>query len=226
MVKLFLPNIIGFIMMVVAFLLAVLTGFIWLSPMAIAGALLFASWRDEDVFVDYVLLNGKQALMRKRSYFNTMPFAIISMVLTLGKGTLQIPYREQYHIVTLKDKPADNVITPLTRAQYMTLRDEQRRIYTTQTMSRAFMDNAYGGAADIGYDYKHKKNRLIAAAVLAGIVLTGLTDPAGWPVMLIYEAVFLPMVLLWIPPYKDAKILQEAYNRSVIVAQDTVTTTG
>ena len=44
---------------------------------------------------------------------------------------------------------------------------------------------------------------------------TTIVVPGGFVVTLIYEAIFIPMIVLWIPEYKDAKILHEAYIRAV-----------
>ena len=64
---------------------------------------------------------------------------------------------------------------------------------------------------------KRKKRRLTIATVFAIItaVLIFAPDPMVWVLIAIYEAIFVPMVLLWIAPYKDAKILQAAYDRAM-----------
>ncbi len=66
-----------------------------------------------------------------------------------------------------------------------------------------------------GIGFKRKKRRLIAVIVIVLLILMTLVDPAGWAITVSYGVIFVPMVILWIPDYKDAKILQEAYDRAV-----------
>jgi hypothetical protein len=79
-------------------------------------------------------------------------------------------------------------------------------------MDKDFIARNYSTA---GIGLKQKKTRLILASVFAAAFMALLTMPDALPVVVIYEAVFLPMVFLWIPPYKDAKILQTAYDRAM-----------
>ena len=63
--------------------------------------------------------------------------------------------------------------------------------------------------------FKRKKIRLIVVSILALIMLLMIAEPGGIYLTLIYEAIFIPIIVLWIPEYKDAKILQQAYDKAV-----------
>jgi len=52
------------------------------------------------------------------------------------------------------------------------------------------------------------------AGIMAALMLLMLVEPEALFLTLIYEAVFIPMIILWIPEYKDAKILQQAYDKA------------
>ena len=204
-------QIIGFALIVVGGVSAALTEIPYLSIIAIVGVFMFASFLSHNVFVDYAIANTTEFIVRKRYYIDFLPFTIISYVLTLKRATLQIPYKEEYYrFVYVSD---DNIQqTKISRKEYISIRNEQRKIYSTQVFSREFMERSYT-IEDIGF--RRKKARLITASILAGIMLTMLVEPEAAILTVIYEAVFLPMVILWIPDYKDAKILHNAYLRSV-----------
>ena len=126
-----------------------------------------------------------------------------------GSLITKIPYKQEHFRFSHQEGATP---VPISRQEYLTLRNQQRQIYSTQVLPRAFMEETYS-PADIGL--KHKKNRLIAAWVFAGLMLTMLAVPGGWAIALIYEAVFVPMIILWTPDYTDARILQSAYDRSM-----------
>ena len=188
-----------------------LTGFVPLALIMFLGVFLFASVPSVDTFVDYVIANKSEALVRKRHYIIFIPFLIISKVVTFGKGTLIIPWKQEYFRASRPDKDGETTYSPLTRKGYIALRNKQREIYSTRTLSRAFMQSAY---TPEGIALARKKKRLVLACVFAGLMLV--TIPAGGLVVaLLSEAVFVPMILLWIPDYRDAKILQQAYDRAM-----------
>lgn len=205
-------NLIGLGLTILGGGLIALTNFLPLCVIPLIGVFLFASFPDEAVFVDYVIANNSnKALARKRYYLDFLPFTIVSQILTLGRAPLKIVWKEDYFTVQ-NDAPEESKVKKITRKEYIGLRNEQREIYSSQPLSLEFMKNSYS-MEDIGF--KRKKRRLIIVSIFAGLMLTGLTDPTGFPIVLVYEALFIPMILLWIPEYKDAKILQEAYNRAL-----------
>lgn len=204
-------HLIGFGMIILGGILTGVTGFPVFSVIILIGVLLFASFLEEDLFLDYVIANSNVALIRKRYYIASLPLTLVSYIVTLRKGQLKIIWKEEYYKATMT---SDNNVEPLriSRKEYITLRNEQRIVYSTQPISKEFMEKTYS-VEDIGF--KRKKTRLILACVFAGLMLLGITDPGDFYISLIYEAIFLPMVILWIPDYKDAKILQQAYDRAV-----------
>ncbi len=176
------------------------------------GLFLFASIQSEEMFYDYRIANSEEILLRKRYYMIFLPFAIISYVLTIGRTTLKIVWKEEYFRSPISIESEKDLIK-LSRKEYIAIRNEQRIIYSTQILSKEFMESSYT-AADIGY--KRKKIRLIIVSIIAGISLTMLLDTSvGLFLTLICESVFIPMIILWIPEYKDAKILQQAYDKAV-----------
>lgn len=212
-------------MMAVGMVLIMFTQLNIFIPLVLIGLVLFASFPTEDLFCDYVMANSEQALVRKRYYVLFIPVALVAKILTLGKANLLIPYKEEYFVVNVKSQSnaqdmigSDAETSPeykkITRKEYKALLKEQRNIYSTQTLSKDFMEKNYT-IKDIGL--KHKKRRLIAAGVMTAItaVLFFDPDPMAWILSGIYEVVYLPMTLLWIAPYRDAKILQKAYDRAV-----------
>lgn len=204
-------NLIGLGLTMLGVVLAALTEYAVFYVVMFVGVFLFVSFPAEDLFYDYRIVNTEVALLRKRHYFHFLPLTIVSTVLTLGKGVLLIPWKEEYFT---KDVEGEEPITvPVSRKEYIALRNAQRKIYTTQVLPREFMEESYTPEL-IGF--KRKKARLIVACVLAVLMLTMLAEPEGLVLVLIYEAVFLPMVILWIPAYKDAKILQEAYDKAAM----------
>lgn len=202
---------IGFGLIVLGGVLGAVTGFLPFLILMFVGVFLFASVPSMGVLHDYVIANTDDVLCVKRHYFVFLPFYIVSAVLTLGKGILLIPWKEEYFVIKSVSSESSEQIK-LTRAEYIALRNQQREIYATQMMSKGFMERAYSPET-IGL--KHKKNRLILAAVFCALVfLSSFTMPGGIYLALIYGVVFIPMIILWIPPYQDAKILQQAYDRA------------
>lgn len=192
----------------------VLTSVTGITPFAIimfVGVFLFASLPSEDIFYDYRIANSDEIIIRKRYYFNFLPFTIVSYVLTLSKTTLKILWKEEYFRTSVKSTE-DVTPTRITRKEYLTIRNEQRKIYSTQIFSKEFMNESYSLEL-IGF--KRKKIRLIVISILAVIMLTMIAEPGGIYLTLIYEAVFIPIIVLWIPEYKDAKILHQAYDKAV-----------
>ena len=203
-------NLIGFGLMILGMLLYGNTQIPLFTVLMFVGVFLFASLPEEAMFLDYIMEDGNKALLRKRRYIVFLPFMFVSKFLTLGRGVLKIVWKEEYFIGELA---AENQVTKkqISRAEYIALRNQQRVLYSTGCVSAEFIEKNY---TEEMIGFKRKKRRLIAASVLAGVMLLMLVEPGGFYLTLIYEAVFLPMVLLWIPEYKDAKILQEAYNRA------------
>ena len=206
----FTRNIIGLGLTILGGVLGGLTGFAPLSMIAIIGVLLFVSFLDEGFFCDYIIANSTDALIRKRYYIEFLPFSIVSYILTFGKATWKIVWKEEYYIATLSSGNSEPI--KLSRKEYIRLRNEQRIIYSTELLSKAFMEKTYSVE---GIGLKRKKARLFISTIFAGLMLTMATEPGGIYLTLIYEAVFLPMVILWIPEYKDAKILQQAYDKAI-----------
>lgn len=191
--------------------LIVITGFVPFVIIMFIGAFLFASVPGDATFYDYRIANSDELLIRKRYYLNFLPFTIISYVLTLGRTTLKILWKEEYFKSSINLKE-DAAPTQITRAEYLAIRNKQREIYSTQVFSKEFMNESYS-VETIGF--KRKKTRLIVVSVICALMLTMMVDPAGIFLTLIYEVVFLPMIFLWIPEYKDAKILQQAYDKAM-----------
>ena len=203
---------IGFLLIIVGGVSTAVTEIAPLCIIAFVGVFLFASFPAERVFVDYVLANSKACIMRKRSYMNFLPVYITFWVFSLGKVNALILYKEEYFRTTLDE---NEKVWPvqITRAEYVRLRNEQRHIYSTQLLSREFINGAYS-LQDIGYTVK--KWRVIILSAVAVLMLFGLADaPNEWPFVLCCEAVFVYLILLWLPDYKDAKILQTAYDRAM-----------
>lgn len=205
-------NIFGLVLIAVSGPLLAVTGFMPLIAPLVIGVFLFSSFTTEDMFVDYILPDGKQAILRKRKYITCIvPFVIVSYILTLGKGVLQFIYKEEYYRAVM-DSQGNPELIKITRKEYVVIRKEQREIYSTQQFSKEFMTTQYSVE---GIGFKRKKRRLIAVIVIVLLILMTLVDPAGWAITVSYGVIFVPMVILWIPDYKDAKILQEAYDRAV-----------
>lgn len=187
------------------------TGFPGFIPLVFIGVFLFASLVTKDSFCDYVIAYTSIALVRKRYYLIFLPFFIISMVLTFGKAILLIPFKEEYFKVKVGD---DDTAEPIqiSRREYIAMRNEQRNYYSTQLMSREFMEKTYSKE---GIRLKRKRNRLIAAIIFLSLSLLMLVEPGGIYLILVYAPIFLGMVICWIPDYRDAKILQQAYDRAM-----------
>lgn len=202
---------IGVILIIVGGVLTAVTGFVPFSILVFVGVFLFASFPTQNVFPEYVIANTDRVLMRKRHYVVFLPFYLISVILTFGKSVLLIPYKEEYFIAAVKDGNEAN-LTPVSRKEYKELLNFQRTVYSSQVLSKAFMEKAYTLE---NINLRQKKKRLVLASLFAVLMLTMAFIPGGIALVLVYEAVFLPMVLLWIPTYKDVKILHEAYLRAV-----------
>jgi|GEM_PF-3741572 len=201
--------IIGFILILAGGILTAVTEFFPFAIILFVGVFLFASVGSKAVFYDYVLSDTNIVLFRRRYYINFLPLTIVSLLLTLGKAPLLILRKEEYFKTALVENAQP---VKLTRREYVALRNAQRDIYSTRLLPREFMERYYTENA-IGF--KRKKTRLIAVSVLAAVMLLLLVEPEALPLVLLYEAVFVPMIFLWIPEYKDAKILQQAYDRSL-----------
>ncbi|MBQ4561205.1 MAG: hypothetical protein IJA55_02595 [Clostridia bacterium] len=213
MKKLFIKYryLVGFILIIIGGVLGALTGLIPFILLMLIGVFLFASLPHSQTFCDYVIAESSDVLVRDRGYLIFLPFYIVSKILTLGKSMLLIPCKQEYFVAHLNE---DRSVTrtKITRKEYKVRLEEQRRIYSTQKLSKEFMKRSY--TVD-GIGLKHKKTRLILASIFAAISILFIFDPVGGIYLsAIYTPIFLPMVILWIPEYKDAKIIQQAYDRS------------
>jgi len=206
-----LKYIIGFCMILLGGVLLAVTGFMPFLIILFIGVFLFASFPSEAILYNYVLANSNQVLLRKRCYIIFLPFYIVSYILTFGKAILQIVWKEEYFIATIHSE-GNIEQRQISRKEYIAIRNQQRKIYSTQQLSKAFITSSYS-VEEIGF--KRKKTRLLLASIFACLMLLMLVEPGGIYLTLIYEAVFIPMILLWIPEYQDAKILQQAYDRAV-----------
>ncbi|MBO5798031.1 MAG: hypothetical protein J6R77_06785 [Clostridia bacterium] len=201
--------ILGLILLVAGGVLLAVTGLYPLMAVFLAGLVLLLAAPTEGVFVDYILAEEDGALMRRRHYWRFIPFSLVLQLLTFGRVDLLLPWKDEY----FKAVPGEEEIQlhPLSRQEYMALRQQQRQFYATATLTREFMEERYTLAA-IGFG--KKKARLIAAWVVAVLGLTTLTVPGGWLAALAYEAFCIPMICWWTPPYTDAKILHGAFLRA------------
>ena len=206
-----MSNLIGFALTAIGGILFATTEFIPFVIIMLIGVFLFASLPAEDIFCDYIIANSNAALLRKRYYKVFLPFAIMSYILTLGRAILKLLWKEEYYTAAIEDGSVTE-LTNITRKQYIAIRNYQRQIYTTQTLSKEFMSNTYS-VQSIGL--KRKKSRLIITSILAVLMFLMLVEPDGYYLTIIYNAIFIPMIILWIPEYKDAKILQQAYDRAM-----------
>lgn len=204
-------NLIGLILLILGVVLTLLTDLAPFMYASIIGALLFVSFPGEAMFCDYIIANSNAALFRKRYYIDCLVFTLISLILTLGKAKLRIVWKEEYFKAAVTPDKG-TVPVKISRKEYIALRNEQRTIYSTQVLSREFMERSY---TEAGIGFRRKKTRLIAAGILAGFLLTMLAMPDGFYCALVCEAFVLPMVILWISEYKDAKILQQAYDKAL-----------
>ena len=205
-------NIGGAILAAIGIALFFITDIAEFLLLMLIGILLLASLPQKNIFVDYIMENEQEALCRIRHYLAPLPLTLISSFLTLGKGKLLIPIKQEY-IKSYRENPQQTpTLTRVSRKEYLALRNAQRKLYSTKVMDKDFIARNYSPA---GIGLKQKKTRLILASVFAAAFMALLTIPDALPVVVIYEAVFLPMVFLWIPPYKDAKILQTAYDRAM-----------
>jgi hypothetical protein len=202
---------IGFGLTILGGVLTGVTGITLFAIIMFVGVFLFASIPSDAMFYDYRIANSDEIIIRKRYYFNFIPFTIVSYILTLGKTTLKILRKEEYFRASVKSNE-EVAPTRITRKEYLTIRNEQRKIYSTQILSKEFMNESYSLEL-IGF--KRKKIRLIVVSILALIMLLMIAEPGGIYLTLIYEAIFIPIIVLWIPEYKDAKILQQAYDKAV-----------
>ena len=133
---------IGVILIIVGGVLTAVTGFAPFSILVFVGVFLFASFPTQNVFPEYVIANTDRVLMRKRHYVVFLPFYIISVILTFGKGVLLIPYKEEYFIAAVKDGNEAN-LTPVSRKEYKELLNFQRTVYSSQVLSKAFMESLF-----------------------------------------------------------------------------------
>ena len=205
-------NLIGMVLMILGGVLTAITDLTPFFALFLIGTFLFASFTSEDVFVDYKIANTDVILFRKRYYMDFLPFTLVSSILTLGKAPLKIVWKEEYFKGTAAQIKEDYNKTRISRGEYIALRNEQRGIYSIQPLSSDFMNKNYT-IKSIGF--KRKKIRLIITAILIFLTLTMAFEPEGIYISLIYEVIFVPMFILWIPDYKDAKILQQAYERAL-----------
>lgn len=201
--------IIGFCLIAVGGPLTALFGPLF-APLMGAGLILFLTFPSLENFADYVIPDTGEVLFRRRHYWHFIPFTIVSYVLTLGKASLVIPWKERYFKVTLSEQ-GEKVWTPVSRREYKALRNQMRLLYSGQTLSKQFILDTYSPET---IAYRRKKARLIAASILAGICVAMLLFPMGFLVTLLYGPIFIPMALLWIPDFRDARILQTAYNQA------------
>ena len=118
--------IIGVGLMILGGVLTAVTGFMPLVAVLLVGVVLFASVTTQDAFCDYRIVNTNEVLVRVRSYLCFLPFTIVSSVLTLGRASLIIPYKERYFKVLEVDQPEPKHVE-LSRNAYMAIRNRQRQ---------------------------------------------------------------------------------------------------
>lgn len=213
--KEFKTNLIGLGITVLCLILSSVPGLAnILSIPLFIGVFMFGSIPDSAVFSSYVMIDSGEVLLRKRYYFVFLPFQIVIHLITLGKGNLKIPYRQEHFIASANgaNPQADFNFTKISRKEYVRLRNQQRQLYSTRTVTKEYLDSNY---SDLPGKYKKQRRKLIISWVLTLLVLMTLPTAAEmFFLMLAYEVIFVFMVALWTPDYKDAKILYKAYQRT------------
>ncbi|MBR6513446.1 MAG: hypothetical protein IKT46_01300 [Clostridia bacterium] len=212
-------NLLGVLLIIIGGVSGALTGFLPFIIIMFIGVILFVSFPAEATLPSYVINGTKNVLVRKRYYANFFLFSFVISMLTLGHcGAFLIPYRQEYYIYHMTDGD-EFTQTRIKRKEYMKFLKAQRKIYSTKTLDREFMDTSYT-VKDIGL--KRKTVRLVLAIIFTALscmmccdVLIGI-----WMALFICIPLFLTMVILWIPDYRDAKIIQRAYDRAMAANPD------
>lgn len=208
---------IGLGLIILGGVLGAVTGFPLFFIVMFAGVFLFATLcAPGGIFLDYAIPEENAILARRRHYANFLPFTIVSYLLTLFRTTLVIPYKADYYKIPNKEDLTEEDFIPVSRQEYKALKKQMREVYATQTLDKEFLDKFYSTES---IALKHKKTRLTIASVFAALFLTMVTAPGGIAGTLICEAIFVPMIILWAIDYKDAKILQAAYDRACAAAE-------
>ena len=159
------------------------------------GVFLFASIYYDDVCVDYVIANSKDVIYRKRRYINFLPLSITVKIFTLGMVNFVIPIKVEYFKAVFNPEEEYTHVKVL-RWEYRDLRDKQRTIYTTQVLSEEFMKSSYK-VEDL--KLKKIKREMIINAIVS----------------IIMPYFGIPMLIILVLDYKDAQILQQAYDRAI-----------
>lgn len=211
-------NIIGLVILIIGVIFFVITEYPAFSIMIFIGTILLASFSDREVFCDYIPVNDDALIAHKRHYKIFLPLQVIfSIFLPFRDIKLRMFRKEEYFKITNLSRD-DRVATKTKRKEYKAIRKEQREFYSTQTLSKEFMSRSYT-LKEIGF--KRKRIRLIIAIVLAISAFAMIFEPEGIGLAAIYGAIFLPMIFFWIPEYRDAKILHNAYLRAMKNDSDT-----
>ena len=159
------------------------------------GVFLFASIYYDDVCVDYAIANSKDVIYRKRRYINFLPLSITVKIFTLGMVNFVIPIKVEYFKAVFNPEGEYTHVKVL-RWEYLDLRDKQRTIYTTQVLSEEFMKSSYN-VEDL--KLKKIKREMIINAIVS----------------IIMPYIGIPMLIILALDYKDAQILQQAYDRAI-----------
>ncbi len=232
--KKYIVNLIGFILMMVGIGLMTVTSSMEISGVFLfVGILLFASFKVEAAFFDYVIANKKETMVRKRIYINFLPFQFVSMILTLGKAPLKIPVFEKYYVIKALDPKTLAIgtkafitdddeavsglegceIVKISLKEYRSLWKEQTKIYKSGQLSKEFINEFCGENSD---DVKSAKRKLILAIIFTLVSLRMITpgDMFSVGLSMLYVVIFLPMVILWIPDLIKEKAKQKAYEEA------------
>ena len=160
------------------------------------GVFLFASIYYDDICIDYVIANSQDVLLRKKHYMNFIPISITAKIFTLGMVDFIFPIKTEYFKGVHNSEDDEYTYVKVSRKEYFDLRDKQRTIYTTQVLSEEFMKSSYSED-----DLKFKK---IKFQIIINVIVSFIMPYFG-----------IPMLILLIPEYKDAKILQQAYDAAI-----------
>ena len=230
--RVIIVNLVGLVMFVVGVVLLFNSGSDLSAFLFLGGLTLLASMPSFDTFFDYVIADKNEVLVRKRQYVNSFPLTFVSSILTLFKTSLKIPVFEERYIIKGADiekvesatiaflKEGEEAVatvegTELVKIsfkEYFRLWREQTKICKSGQVSKEIINKFYG---DQSKGVKIVKRRLLLAIVFTLLSLSMMIgDPGAIYLTLIYTAVFLPMVILWIPDLIKAKAKQKAYEKA------------
>lgn len=179
--------------------------------LAFIGMTLFAGHYSEKFFVEYITFEDSNYVysVKKKKYYHFIGFTVM---LSVFNTDISIPYNAEYYKFTTPTLDIESIDLEKFRVdkkEYEALLESQKQQYLDKTAPKEMV-------ADVCAPERVKVNSAkvyyIISLTFSLLCLSGLTVPSDWILVIIFEAVMVPVTIMLYKQYKKAQFKTAIYN--------------